>query len=235
MENKSLYTILNIRPDASPDQVETAYAELLHQLKDGTEANPGGDDRIRLIAAKEAYTVLSNPVARQQYNQKLLAPSTLSSGSGVVVIESAESSGMVKLLLVGVIAIVAIWVYNNNAIELEKTAIEREKAVRENQLRVEETQLQRQQQKKQEAEEQARLLREKMYRESRELDYRLQQDAREQQSAQQQAVREQQYKQQQEESRRRQQQYEAERQLEKEKQALQRLQYENRRNSGRYY
>lgn len=39
MESRSLYTILGIRPDASADQIERAYAERLHQLKDGAEAH----------------------------------------------------------------------------------------------------------------------------------------------------------------------------------------------------
>ena len=45
METKSLYTILGARPDASSDQIESTYAEILHHLKDGSESNPGGDDR----------------------------------------------------------------------------------------------------------------------------------------------------------------------------------------------
>lgn len=235
METKSLYTILNVRPDATADQIETAYAELLHQLKDGTEDNPGGDDRIRLIAAKEAHSVLSNPITRQQYNQKLLAPRTLESVPGVIVIEPDNSGGWVKWLLFGIVAIVAYWVYNTNAVEMEKEKlrIEHEKALQESQLKLEEGRLR--EQKKQEAEVRAQQIRERMYRESRELDYRLEQESREQESRQQQALREQQYRQQQEATTRRQQQYEAERQLEREKQALQRLQNENRRQNNRYY
>lgn len=250
METKSLYTILGIRPEASADQIEAAYAALLHQLKDGTEANPGGDDRIRLIAAKEAYGVLSDPTARQLYNQKLFAPTTLG-GATRAGAEPSGSWNIVKLLVIGAIVIAAIWTYNLNAIEREKLRVEHEKAIVETQIKLEQermaqqeasiqAQLQRQQALQKEAQERA--FREQALRESRELDYRLQQQAREQQNqqqredrAKQQAAREQQYQRQQEEARQRQQRYEAERQLEREKQALRRLQNENRSTSYKYY
>jgi curved DNA-binding protein CbpA len=243
METKSLYTILGVRPDASSDQIETTYAELLHLLKDGTEANPGGDDRVRLIAAKEAYTVLSNPVARQRYNQKLFAPQ-VSDVSPVIIMEPDNSWGMAKLLVIGSIVVTAIWVYNQNSLEKERLFIAHEKQLAENQIKLQqdsqqlqETSLQAQLQRQQKLEKEAqdRSLRESMLRDSRELDSRLQQQAREEEQKQQREVREKQYQQQQEEARRRQQQYEAERQIEKEKQALQRLQNENRRSSTRYY
>ena len=250
MESKSLYTILGVRPDASSDQIERAYAELLHQLKDGAEANPGGDARVRLIAVKEAHTVLSNPVSRQLYNQKLFAPQTV----GAVpekVIEPSNSWSIVKLLVIGSIVIAAVWIYNHNAIEKEKLRIQHEKQIIETQVKLEQehreqqaanqqAQLERRQQYEAEARE--RDLRDQALRESRELDYRLRQNAREQQNQQQrearekqQAAREQQYQQQQEEARQRQQKYEAERQLEREKQALRNLQNENRSTSHKYY
>lgn len=249
MESKSLYTILGVRPDASVDQIEHAYAELLHELKDGIEASPGGDARIRLIAVKEAYTVLSNPMARQIYNQKIFAPQTFGSPPEIIM-EPANSWGIVKLLVIGIIVITAIWVYNRNAIEKEKLLIQHEKQIIDTQVKIEqeqreiqaanqEAQLQRRQQS--EAENRERRQREQTLRESRELDYRLQREAREQQSQQQrearekqQATREAQYQQQQEESRQRQVKLEAERQIDREKRALRELQNQNS-SSTRYY
>lgn len=249
METKSLYTLLGVRPDASSDQIERAYAELLHQLKDGVDAHPGGDDRIRLIAAKEAYAVLSDPIARQRYNQKLFAPQTV----GVVpeiIVESSNSWGIVKLLVTGAIVIAAIWTYNRNTLEKEKLLIEHEKQIIETQVKLEQeqrelqaaNQLAQQQKREQyDAQAQERRLREQALRDSRDLDYRLQRNEREQLSQQQrearekqQAARELQYQQQQEEARQRQQRLEAERQIEREKQALRNLQNENR-SSNRYY
>jgi curved DNA-binding protein CbpA len=232
METKSLYTILGIRPEASADQIETAYAKLLHQLKDGTATNPGGDDRIRLIAAKEAYEVLSDPTARQLYNQKLFAPTTLGSSTQTGA-EPSQSWNIVKLLVIGAIVIAAIWTYNRNAIEREKLRVEHEKAIVENQIKLEQERMAQQEANQKEAQERA--FREQALRESRELDYRLQQQAREQQNQQQREAREQQYQRQQEEARQRQQRYEAERQIEREKQALRRLQNENRSTSYKYY
>lgn len=243
METKSLYTILGIRPEASADQIETAYAELLHQLKDGTADNPGGDDRIRLIAAKEAYEVLSDPSARQLYNQKLFAPTTLGR-STFADAEPSQSWNIVKLLVIGAIVIAAIWTYNRNAIEREKLRVEHEKAIVENQIKLEQErmaqqevnrQAQLQQQQAFQKEAQERAFREQALRESRELDYRLQQQNREQQNQQQREAREKQQAAREQEARQRQQQYEAERQLEREKQALRRLQNENRSTSYKYY
>jgi len=232
METKSLYTILGIRPEASADQIEAAYAALLHQLKDGTEASPGGDDRIRLIAAKEAYGILSDPTARQLYNQKLFAPTTLG-GAARAGAEPSGSWNIVKLLVIGAIVIAAIWTYNLNAIEREKLRVEHEKAIVETQIKLEQERMAQQKASQKEAQERA--FREQALRESRELDYRLQQQAREQQNQQQREAREQQYQRQQEEARQRQQRYEAERQIEREKQALRRLQNENRSTSYKYY
>lgn len=246
MESKSLYTILGVRPDASSDQIERAYAELLHELKDGVEANPGGDARIKLIAVKEAYTVLSDPNARQVYNQKLFAPKTVGMAPEIIV-EPDHSWGLIKLLVIGAIVIAAIWAYNHNAVEKEKLLIEHQKQLFETQVKLElerreqiaKDQLSQQQQReKYEAEARERNAREQAIRESRELDYRLQSNEREQQAQQQREAREKQqalrYQQQQEEARIRQQKYEAERQIEREKQALRNLQNENR-SSNRYY
>lgn len=250
METKSLYTLLGVRPDASSDQIERAYAELLHQLKDGVDAHPGGDDRIRLIAAKEAYAVLSDPIARQRYNQKLFAPQTVGAVPEIIV-ESSSSWGIVKLLVVGAIVIAAIWTYNRNTLEKEKLLIEHEKQIIETQVKLEQeqrelqaaNQLAQQQKREQyEAQAQERRLREQALRDSQDLDYRLQRNEREQLSQQQrearekqQAARELQYQQQQEEARQRQQRLEAERQIEREKQALRNLQNENRSSNSRYY
>lgn len=250
METKSLYTLLGVRPDASSDQIERAYAELLHQLKDGVDAHPGGDDRIRLIAAKEAYAVLSDPIARQRYNQKLFAPQTVGAVPEIIV-EPSNSWGIVKLLVIGSIVIAAIWTYNRNAIEKEKLLIEHEKQIIETQVKLEQEQrelqaanqlAQEQKREQYEAQAQERRLREQALRDSRDLDYRLQRNEREQLSQQQrearekqQAARELQYQQQQEEARQRQQRLEAERQLEREKQALRNLQNENRSSNSRYY
>jgi hypothetical protein len=235
METKSLYTILGIRPDASVDQIETAYASLLHELKDGTEASPGGDDRIRLIAAKEAYSILADPIARQHYNQKLLAPRTIDSPPQIF-IEPDNSWSLAKLLVIGAFSLAAIGVYGYTTRENERLRIQHEKELADNQMKLEQerldqqnamqqAQLARQEQYAKEAKERA--MQESAERESRAIDLRLQQEEREKQ-------RQDQMKQQRDEAQRRQDQLNAQRQVELEKQALQRLENERHRSSYRY-
>jgi curved DNA-binding protein CbpA len=235
METKSLYTILGIRPDASAGEIEAAYASLLHQLKDGSEANPGGDDRIRLIAAKEAYSILADPIARQHYNQKIFAPQTIDNPPQIF-IEPDNAWSITKLLVIGVFSLAAIGVYGYTTKENEKLRIQHDKELADNQLKLEQERLEQQramqqaqlaQQEELAKEAKERALRESAERESREVDLRLQQQAREKQ--QQDLI-----KQQRDEAQRRQDQFNAQRQVELEKQALQRLENENRRSYYRY-
>jgi curved DNA-binding protein CbpA len=230
METKSLYTILGIRPDASPDQIETAYAELLHHLKDGSETNPGGDDRIRLIAAKEAYTVLSNSLSRQQYNQKLFAPQTFSNQPEIVY-ESANSWSIPKLLVIGLLAIAAIWIYNDSVARREKLRIDHAVNVEDKLIKLQQdernaqeadrqAQLERQQEFQKAAQDNA--FRESAIREASQIDFNLQQQA-------QQEAREKQMQQQREDIQLRQQKIDAERLIAKEKMEVQRLEFENHR------
>jgi curved DNA-binding protein CbpA len=230
METKSLYTVLGIRPDASPDQIETAYAELLHQLKDGSETNPGGDDRVRLIAAKEAYAVLSNSVSRQQYNQKLFAPQTFSNQPEIVY-ESSNSWSIPKLLVIGFLAIAAIWIYNDSVAQRERLRIEHAKEVEDKLIKLQQderneqeadrqAQLERQQEFQKAAQDNA--FRESALREARQIDLTLQQQA-------QQEARERQMQQLREDAQLRQQKSDAERQIAKEKMEVQTLEIENHR------
>jgi len=129
---KTLYSILGVGPDASAVQIEAAYAELLAQFKDGSAARSGEDNQIRLVAIKEAYAVLSDPIKRQVYNQKLFAPETLprpTARGKAVADESAAGSGIKKILLIGVLAIIGLSLYSYNAREREKMRIQHEHEV----------------------------------------------------------------------------------------------------------
>lgn len=126
---KSLYSILGISPDASAAKIESAYAELLLELG----KNPQQDDAIRLTAAKEAYSVLSDPAKRQLYNQKLFAPETIrydSVGGTPDVIFEPEPSRLKNILLVGTIVLAGIGLYGYQAKEKEKLRIEHEHQVK---------------------------------------------------------------------------------------------------------
>lgn len=60
--NKTHYAILDVHPDASPDEIAFAYRRALELV-----ARDGNDARQR-AAVREAYETLSNPVRRASYN-----------------------------------------------------------------------------------------------------------------------------------------------------------------------
>lgn len=158
---KSLYSILGVPPDASVSQIETAYATQLSEL--GT--TPTQDDRVRLTALKEAYSVLSDPTRRQLYNQKLFAPQTLSTGvSYAAPVEVADTPWLdtKKILLIGLIALVGVGYYSHQAKEREKMRIEHER-----QLKMREVQVLEDKARMAQAEQEARLERQRQYDEER--------------------------------------------------------------------
>lgn len=125
---KSLYSILGIGPDANVAQIETAYAELLTQLADGPAAPSDEQQRIRLIAVKEAYAVLSDPIKRQLYNQKLFAPETLLRPlpESRAAKEAREPHWIRAAQVLGGLLIAALAVYTYHAKEQEKLRIQLE-------------------------------------------------------------------------------------------------------------
>ncbi|GEM_PF-1120365 len=136
---KTLYSILGVSPDASSAQIETAYAELLEKLGAVSAAPSGEENRIRLIAIKEAYSVLSEPLKRQLYNQKLFAPETLTKSSALSRATNDEPDdgfGIKKVLLIGVLVIIGLSLYLYNAREREKLRIQHEHEVQMKAVRV---------------------------------------------------------------------------------------------------
>lgn len=171
---KSLYSILGLSPDATPDQIEVAYAELLTSLQGGADANLEEDRRIRLVAIKEAYSVLSDPVARQRYNNKLFATGT-AGPADTHQSHAGETSGIFGsrgLLIIGVIVLSGIALYSYNAQQREKIRIQHE---REIQLKV--LQLEEERQKRIADEQDVRLARQsQLDTEARERTQRLEQE-----------------------------------------------------------
>lgn len=138
---KTLYSILGLAADATTAQIETAYAEALAALGQGG----GQDDRIRLVAIKEAYSVLSDPIKRQVYNQKLFAPETVSGralASGAMEADAAEPFGLKKILVVGALVIGGLALYSQNARDRERLRIEHEHEVQMKAVQVMERQQQ---------------------------------------------------------------------------------------------
>ncbi len=70
MTVKTLYTVLGLASSASAEDVETAFNRLkLQYPKDKLDTDENA--RIRFLAAQQAYDTLSNPDARELYDQKL--------------------------------------------------------------------------------------------------------------------------------------------------------------------
>jgi curved DNA-binding protein CbpA len=76
---KDLYSLLGVTRGASQDDIRRAYRKLV--LKHHPDKNPGdhsAEERFKEI--QQAYEVLSNPEKRREYDQRLHASSTRSSG-----------------------------------------------------------------------------------------------------------------------------------------------------------
>lgn len=137
---KSLYSILGVGPDATRDQIETAHAELLATLREVSVSQQDNDHRTRLIAIREAYSILSDPVARQRYNQKFFAPETslLSAQNQIAISEATDSGGMRKILMIGAIVLSGWALYTYNARERDQLRIKHESEVQMKALQLEE-------------------------------------------------------------------------------------------------
>ncbi len=125
---KSLYSILGLSPEATAADIESAYASALLQL--GADAAPAPDEarRIRLIAVKEAYAVLADPLKRQLYNQKLFAPETLLMPlPGSRPTDSAGTGDWLrKVQVIGALLIAALAIFAYYSKEQERLRIQHE-------------------------------------------------------------------------------------------------------------
>jgi len=76
MTTKTLYTILEVAPNASPDTVAAAYQAVKGRL--AQQSGPLADTR--RIAIEEAYKTLSDPLQRARYDQVLAAKASPARG-----------------------------------------------------------------------------------------------------------------------------------------------------------
>jgi DnaJ-class molecular chaperone len=67
MASENLYDILNIRKDASPEEIKKAYRDLAKQYHPDKNRSPGAADKFKMI--KRAHDVLGNPVEKQKYDE----------------------------------------------------------------------------------------------------------------------------------------------------------------------
>jgi molecular chaperone DnaJ len=64
---KSHYTVLGVEPDASPQQIKSAYRQRVKEL----HPDHYGQDSGPFLAVQEAYDVLSDPARRRRYDEQL--------------------------------------------------------------------------------------------------------------------------------------------------------------------
>jgi len=70
---KNLYEILDIEEDASPSRIKSAFLRLKQQYEeDLPESEPRHISNIQYQAINEAFAVLSTPIRRQLYDQRLI-------------------------------------------------------------------------------------------------------------------------------------------------------------------
>lgn len=224
---KSLYSILGVPPDAPSQQIETAYAEALEQCQSGKFSADHADAHIRLVAIKEAYTTLSDPLARKRYNQRLFANDATDSAQGLSFTVSEQEGfwSFKKVFLLALVLVIGGAYYLHNVTERERMRIQHERDIANKAL-----QLLEEQEKRKAGEVEARQAR------LQQLDTRAQarqtsaDDERFRQHADQQA-RQAMYAQQREAQEKERQQkqslYEAQRQVARDKTTLQRLEREN--------
>jgi hypothetical protein len=77
------YTILDLDPDASPESIKLAYRRLARQCHPdlanvSTDAQKASADA-RMVQLNEAYSVLSNPRNRREYDERMRLECTVSS------------------------------------------------------------------------------------------------------------------------------------------------------------
>jgi len=66
---ETYYEILNISPDAAPDEIRAAYRNLAKQYHPYVNPDPGASERF--IAIQQAYETLIDPDARARYDLAL--------------------------------------------------------------------------------------------------------------------------------------------------------------------
>ena len=64
---KSYYTVLGVEPDATPQQIKSAYRRRVKEL----HPDHYGQDSGPFLAVQEAYDVLSDPARRRTYDEQL--------------------------------------------------------------------------------------------------------------------------------------------------------------------
>lgn len=121
---KTLYDILGLERSVNSEQIEQAYQNSINKIK--AAGRSSDQEAIQLQAMKEAYFVLSSPMRRATYDNKLNAPPR-------VIHEAAETASVpwLKILLVAALLTGGGIYYQaeqNNKARIVQLALEAEKA-----------------------------------------------------------------------------------------------------------
>lgn len=139
---KTLYTILQVSPTATTEEIVAAYQNRLGQLPPDT-GMLNAEDTAQRVALREAHATLSDPAKRQLYDQQLmlLAESRKSAAPFALAADRDQTSGgtlsMLKILLVGAIAIGGLVLYTNHSREQDRLRIEKEREVELKRIEIE--------------------------------------------------------------------------------------------------
>jgi DnaJ-class molecular chaperone len=85
MARRNYYQLLGVRPDASREEIQSAYRRLARRYH--PDVNAGGDAGARFNEVSDAYEVLHDPAQRARYDR------SASTGEAAVTIDNASAAG----------------------------------------------------------------------------------------------------------------------------------------------
>lgn len=106
---RTLYQILGVEKDATPEAIGAAYHAKLQAL----QAAPGGDAAAATLV-REAHQVLSNPQSRAAYDASLAAPVPSAAsrrGRAVPIDDDEPGAGWIKWAIGGAVVVVAFGIW----------------------------------------------------------------------------------------------------------------------------
>lgn len=141
---KTLYAMLGVGAEASAEEIAAGYQRMLAMYPDAAVLDD--ERRGQLVALREAYATLSDPVRRSLYDQqrRLALQSAYrgdSASSHSTAIEEVKVSGtfsLIKIAVAGIIVIVALAMCSANNREQQRLRLEKEREVELKRIQIEE-------------------------------------------------------------------------------------------------
>lgn len=141
---KSLYSILGVGADASAEEIAASYQRILAMYPE--TMLPEDERQVQLVASREAYATLSDPVKRNLYDQqRRMASQSPRRGDTAspcsTAIDEVKVSGAIslfKVLVVGIFIVVALAMCSANNREQQRLKLEKEQEVELRRIQLEE-------------------------------------------------------------------------------------------------